>query len=75
MKTAEDYVKEIHGYDLDDNTTEILAASYRKYAKQVAEQALQDAAENATTVVDKSRYGCKIVVNKQSILNTEIQLP
>lgn len=43
----------------------------RVYAKQVAERALKDAAENATYVT----VGDEISIVKSSITNTKIELP
>ena len=40
-----------------------------EFAQLYANQKLDEAAENATVKMDKSRYGCKMVVDKQSILN------
>lgn len=45
MKTAEEYIKEILGFDLDAHTTSLVVSRFKSYAKQVAEQALEDAAE------------------------------
>jgi hypothetical protein len=71
MKTAEEYVKDIHGHDLDSETTAVLVKSYREYAKQVADQALKDASRRATYI----RFGKSVSINPDSITNTEIQLP
>lgn len=58
MKTAEEYVKDIHGYHLDDDTTRIVAESYKEYAKQVAQQVLKDAADKYKGITMKDDYGC-----------------
>jgi len=72
MKKAEEYVKDIHGCDLDTETTAILVKSYKEYAKKVAENALEVASENL--------YDCHSSLsawesNKKDILNTEIITP
>lgn len=80
MKTAEEIYMEIQ--DIENPRLNNLTLpdgwqikAIKEYANQVAEQALHQASENATTKVDTSRNGSKIIVNKQSILNTEIVTP
>jgi hypothetical protein len=68
MKTAEEYVKDIHGYDLDAQTTATLVKSYREYARQVAEQVLKDATKKQIL----GKTATLIVLN---ILTTEIKTP
>lgn len=50
---------------------ELAIEAMKEYAKQVAEQALKDAAENVTLEPN----GMLLQVDKQSILETEIKLP
>lgn len=66
MKTAEEIRIDV---DLARSNSEAIYF-IKQYAKQVAEQALKDAAENATTI---SKYGDEGMVSH--ILETEIKLP
>lgn len=54
---------------------ELAIEAMREYAKQVAEQVLKDAAENATLIDDGTSNYNAMSVDKQSILETEIKLP
>ncbi len=75
MKTAQEYYidKIIVGSQED------CINALKQYAKEVATQALKDAAENATTKdrADKRDHDFYpyMIVDKQSILDTEIKLP
>ncbi len=75
MKTAEDHVLDIHGDNLPPDVLSEIVKHVKDYARDVADQALKDASENAMTYLRRRTSGCRIMVNKQSILNTEIQLP
>lgn len=46
----------------------------KSYAQQIAEKVRQDCADNAYTKIETNRYGSKLVVAKESILNTPITL-
>lgn len=79
MKTAEEIAKEVSqkftgtGYS---NT--VIIEAMKVYAKEVADQALKDAAENAELEEIPSRYPYGISdwkVDKQSITNTPIITP
>lgn len=69
MKTAEDVVRSIKRGGAVANVYN--CSLVKKYAKQVAEQALKDAAENATYIT----VGDEISIVKSSITNTKIELP
>lgn len=63
---------------MNTDITPSVAHAIRSYGKQVAEQALNDAAENAEGNIiyhehDAGYPSCEI--DKESILNTEIKLP
>lgn len=79
MKTAEQTITRIvlTGFDLPDAISLV-----KKYAKQVAEQALNDAADNADIYVCQNDDGQEpfhhldnIRIDRDSILNTKILTP
>ena len=61
------------GFDKNVNpiyTEESIVKAMKDYAQSVAKQALEDAANNATAT-----HKGRIVINKQSIIDTEIKTP
>lgn len=57
---------------------EVSIKAMQEYANQVAQQALKDAAENADIDYIPSKYPYRpdnAIIDKESILNTEIQTP
>lgn len=70
MKTADEFLKIWKGEEATI-TEDIAITAMKEYAKQVAEQALKYAAENAIYVT----VGDQISIVKSSITNTKIELP
>lgn len=90
MKTAEQFLKNGLGYDEDGEIDiEIIATnskyiveSMKEYAKQVAENTLYEAANNADYYICQNDDGqepyhheTNIRIDRKSILNTEIKTP
>ena len=84
MRIALDFLKDsiesynstasfINKFDFTFKEKLLFAGIMREYAKEVASQALKDAAENAS-IDYYTEFGFP-EVDKQSILNTEIKLP
>jgi hypothetical protein len=77
MKTAKDYLKE-NDFIANDHGNYVYGCGYhnvclvhilQEYAELYANAKLDEAAENATVEMQSGRNGCKIVVNKESILS------
>lgn len=67
MYSAESTLQDIKCIDKIEDQIELI----KFYAKQVSEQALQDAAKRATYI----RIGKSVSINPDSILNIEIKTP
>lgn len=72
MKTAIEVIANWNGAGIkpvDNEHTRLLVGCMKEYARSVAIQALIDAANNVTAT-----HKGRIVIDKQSILNTNIKL-
>lgn len=80
MRTAEQIIDEniieyIWESNLDNIPITKVLQVMKIYAKQVAEQALKDASENASMIDKGTPYFDNYSIDKESILNTEIKTP
>lgn len=82
METAREILRDKNPYSVTAEfesdyvvSFELAIEAMKEYAKQVAEQALKDAAENATLIYDRTSNYKAMSIDKQSILETEIKLP
>lgn len=69
--TAEETIAEIEKLWVSPKKVELI----KEYAKQCAQEALNDAAERADTIEVHRNRGVDIVVDKKSIIETTIKLP
>ena len=78
MRTAEEILQKMIAempFELNYRMNPYIIEAMTIYAKQVAEQTLKDASENATQKIELVSGIEDWFIDKQSILNTKIELP